>query len=157
MDDPSTRRVIEVGRPIGAAEPPRLRPLTPRKLDDYPHLPAAYRDVAGVLASPLLMGPPICDELMALVRHLFTEEEAGACRHLGLYRGRTAAQVARAERRPVEQVAPILKQLAEVKRAIVSSGPDEDPVYRLLPLVPGMFEMMLIGYTPETLTDWHRR
>ncbi len=30
-------------------------------------------------------------------------------------------------------------------------------LYRLPPIVPGIFEMMLIGYTPETMTDWHRR
>jgi Pyruvate/2-oxoacid:ferredoxin oxidoreductase delta subunit len=32
-----------------------------------------------------------------------------------------------------------------------------DSTYRLLPIVPGIFEMMLISHTPESLTDWHRR
>ena len=84
------------------------RLLRQRKLSDYPHVAAVYLDVARCLASPLRMGPPICDELMAVVQHLFTEEEAGVVRHLGLYKGRRAADVARAEHRPLEQVEPIL-------------------------------------------------
>ena len=102
------QRVIEVGRSILAppAPPPRL--IRSRKLGDYGGLPAAYRDVARKYSSPLLMGPPVCDELLALVQHLYTEEEAAVVRHLGLLRGRTAAQTARAEHRPVDQVLPIL-------------------------------------------------
>ena len=167
------RRVIEINRQVIGPRPPKLSTVRPRTLDDYPHLPAAYRDMAGRLSSPLRMGPPICDELLALVQHLFTEEEAALARHLGLYRGRTARQLARAERRPVEEIQPILDRLSEEKRVILRSGPPKPPAtgdgpksaapaaaksrYRLLPIVPGIFEIMLIDYTPESLTDWHRR
>ena len=130
------------------------------------------------------MGPPVCDELVALVEHLFTEEEAGVVRHLGLFSGRTAAELARAEHRPLDQIEPILDRLSQQKRIIARSGgkkvsgtfcrngpegashkqvpvpffpPGGDYRYRLLPIVPGIFEMMLISHTPESLTDWHRR
>jgi Pyruvate/2-oxoacid:ferredoxin oxidoreductase delta subunit len=182
------RRVIEINRQVFGPRPPKLNTVRPRKLDDYPHLPAAYRDMACRLSSPLRMGPPICDELVALVEHLFTEEEAAVARHLGLYQGRTARQLARAEHRPVEELQPVLDRLSEEKRIITRSGPPKpqtmgpqpaghcepaghserseesrhapapsEPQYRLLPIMPGIFEMMLIGHTPDSLTDWHRR
>ena len=47
--------------------------------------------------------------------------------------------------------------LANEKRSIAAGGPPHARRYRLLPIVPGIFEMMLIGHTPESLTDWHRR
>ncbi len=171
------RQVIEINQHVIGPRPPRLKTVRPRKLSDYPHVSDVYRDVACRLASPLRMGPPICDELMALVQHLLSEEEAGVARHLGLYSGRSALQLARAEHRPVEQIQPILDRLSEEKRIIVCSGPRREkgtepmgqsgppaassPVgdnrYRLLPIVPGIFEMMLISQTPESMTDWHRR
>ena len=87
MSTERRRRVIEVRERIVGPTEPRLKTVRPRRLSDYPRLPAVYRDLARRLAGPLLMGPPICDELIALVAHLFTEEEAGVVRHLGLYRG----------------------------------------------------------------------
>ena len=88
METPHPRRIIEVNGQIIGPVAPRAKTVRPRKLSDYPHVAAVYLDVARRLASPLRMGPPICDELMAVVQHLFTEEEAGVVRHLGLYRGR---------------------------------------------------------------------
>jgi Na+-translocating ferredoxin:NAD+ oxidoreductase subunit B len=40
---------------------------------------------------------------------------------------------------------------------VLSTGKDENTRYRLLPIVPGIFEMTLITQTPESMTDWHRR
>ena len=40
---------------------------------------------------------------------------------------------------------------------IAASGPADRAAYRLLPIMPGIFEMMLIGQTLESMTDWHRR
>ena len=157
MDDATNaRKVITVNRSVIGTAEVRLRTVRERKLGDYAHLPQVYRDVAQQLASPLLMGPPICDELIALVQHLFTEEEAGAVRHLGLARGMSAAQVARGERPPVEEVEPILHRLADEKFLIISSGPPEDRRYRIMPLMPVMFEMSLVGHDPQHLSPWHR-
>lgn len=157
MDDGSNaRKVIAVNRSVIGPAEARLRTVRERKLGDYAHLPKAYRDVAQKLSSPVLMGPPICDELIALVQHLFMEEEAGAVRHLGLARGMSAAQVARCERRPVDEVEPILQRLANEKFLILSSGSPEDRRYRIMPLMPGMFETSLIGQDPQNLSPWHR-
>ena len=155
-----SRRIIQTNLQTPGPCPPRLKTIQPRHLGDYPHLSAVYRDVARRLSSPLLAGPPICDELIALVQHLFTEEEAGLVRHLGLFTGRDAAALARDEHRPLDQIEPILERLNHEKRVIVSSGGRDTGKtyrYRLLPIVPGMFEMMLVSHTPESLTDWHRR
>ena len=151
------RRVIEVNKNIIGPTEPRRKTVQAKKASDYPNVPAAQVDLAKKLSSPLLMGPPICDELIAFVRHTFTEEEAGAARHLGGMKGRTAQDVARAEHRPVDQVEPILDRLAFQKRAINCHGPPEKRRYKLMPIMPGMFEIVLIGESPDSLTDWHRR
>lgn len=151
------RRVIEVNQGILGPTKPRLRTVQPKKASDFPSLPAAYLDVTKKLSSPLLMGPPICDELVAFVQHLFTEEEASVVRHLGTLVGSTAAQVARAEHRPTEEIEPILQRLSSVKRAIGQGGPKGAEKYRLMPIMPGIFEMVLIGESPENLSPWHRR
>lgn len=151
--------------PSGRGEPPeagryqfpRLRPLRPRHRRDYAHLPQAYLDLACKLASPLRGGPPLCDELVALVQHVFTEDEAAVACHLGTFVGRTAWQVARAAGRPVEEVGPLLSELALGKRAIGALGPAEHRRYHLLPVMPGMFELILVGQSPQELSPWHRR
>jgi len=158
MADKSTaRRVIEVGKRVLGPTVPRPVTVRPKRPADYLHVPAVYLDVAQRLSSPLRMGPPLCDELIELVQHLFTEEEASVVRHLGTLRGRTAEQIARAERRPVDQVEPILARLAMEKRAIAAGGPDGKRKYHLMPIMPGIFEMVLIGQSPETMSPWHRR
>jgi Pyruvate/2-oxoacid:ferredoxin oxidoreductase delta subunit len=103
------------------------------------------------------MGPPICDELIALVQHMFTEEEASLVRYLRALPGKTAAAVAAAAHRPVEEVRPILERLALEKFVLLSSGTGDKERYHLLPLMPGAFEMVLVRTSLNTLTDWHRR
>ena len=151
------RRVIQVNRSIIGPSEPRRKTVRPKKVREYPGVAGAYLDLAKRLSSPLLMGPPICDELMALVQHTFTEEEAGVARHLSAVSSRSAGNVARAEHRPLEEIEPILNRLALEKRAIASDGPPDARRYRLLPVMPGIYEMVLIGESPDSLSDWHRR
>ncbi len=150
-------RVIRVNKNIVGPVPPRTRTVCSRQLADYPSLSAAHRDVAKKLSSTLLLGPPICDELIALVEHTFTEEEARLVRHLHPIRGLSARQLARAEHRTVEEIEPTLNRLDTERRTIASSGEPHDRRYRLMAIMPGIFEMVLIGESPETLSDWHRR
>ncbi|MCH5372349.1 MAG: 4Fe-4S binding protein, partial [Planctomycetes bacterium] len=116
-----------------------------------------HLDVARKLSSPLLMGPPICDELIAFVCHVFTEEEAGVARSLGDARFRTAERLARAQHRPAREIQTVLERLADGKRAIAATGEGSERRYKLMPVMPGMFEMVLIGESPDSLTEWHRR
>jgi len=158
MTEPANaRRVIQVNKSIIGPGEPRRNTVQAKKASDYPNVPSAHLDVARKLSSPLLSGPPICDELIAFVQHTFTEEEAGVVRHLSAITARSARRVARAAHRPLEEIEPILERLASKKRAIGSEGPAEKRRYRLMPVMPGIFEMVLIGESPETLSDWHRR
>ena len=153
----SGKRIVPVGVPPGAAGEPRLRPVRPRRIKEYAWLPAAYLEVAQNYASPLLFGPPICDELVAIVEHLFTEEEASLVRHLRTPLGRTAQAVANAEQQPVEDVRSILDNLALEKFVLFAYGDGERRRYGLMPLLPGVFEMVLVRTSLDSLTDWHRR
>jgi Pyruvate/2-oxoacid:ferredoxin oxidoreductase delta subunit len=157
MAEQTPRRVIEVKQGVVAPTAPRPRTVRPKTMADFPAVAQVHLEVAQRLASPLLMGPPLCDELVAFVQHLFTEEEAGIARHLGQFAGRSAADLAKAEHRPIEQIQPVLHRLAVVKRAVAASGPPGTQKYRLMPIMPGIFEMVLIGESPETLSPWHRR
>lgn len=150
------KQVLRVQRSIVE---PSARPIAVRakKIGDFPGASRAHLEVAQKLTSPFLNGPPLCDELVALVQHVFTEEEAGVVRHLGVYRGQSAAALARAEHRPLDEVAPILHQLAEVKRVIGASGPAGEEKYRMMGVLPGIFEMSLISETAESMSPWHRR
>ena len=151
------RTIVELNRTIVGPSEPRKKRVRARKPADYLHVPKAQLEVARRLANPAVMGPPLCDELVALVRHVFTEEEAEVAEHLRMLRGKTAGQLARAAGRPLDGVVPILDALADRKRAIAASGPDARRVYRMVPVVPGMFEMILIGERFEDLSPWHRR
>jgi Pyruvate/2-oxoacid:ferredoxin oxidoreductase delta subunit len=157
MAEHAPRRVIEVSQGVVRPAMPRPRAVRPKQLTEFPGVAAVHLQVAQKLASPLLTGPPVCEELVAFVQHLFTEEEASVVRHVGQFAGRTAADIAKAERRPVEQIEPILRRLALAKRAIAASGPVGTTKYRLMPIMPGIFEMVLIGESPESLSPWHRR
>ncbi len=155
-DGVSQGRKIEVQRGIvgGASERPtgvRVRPL-----NDFRHLGDAYLALLAKYSSPLLMGPPVCDQLAAFLQHVFTEDEAAVVRHLSVARGHTAEQIARVERQPVEKVEKRLRRLAEEKRVIAASGRAPAVAYYLLPIVPGMFEMCLVTYSVDTLTPWHQ-
>ncbi len=157
MSECNSRRVIEVNQGVFGPITPRPKTVRSKTLTDFPGVPPVHLEVAHKLSSPLLMGPPVCDELVAFVQHLLTEEEAGVMRHLGQFVGMSAADIAKAEHRPVEQVEPVLQRLAEVKRAIAASRPQGTKKYGLMPIMPGIFEMVLIGESPDTMSPWHRR
>jgi Pyruvate/2-oxoacid:ferredoxin oxidoreductase delta subunit len=152
----SDQRVIPVQTSISDAVAPHLRPVHVKKVSDYPGVSLGHRYVAQNYANPLLLGPPICDELIALVQHMFTEEEAALVQHIRLPSGKTAATVASAAHRPVGEVRPILDRLA-AQGLLLTFGSGEKMRYSLLPLVPGTFEVVLLRPSLDTLTDWHRR
>ena len=156
-DQDQARHIIQVNKSIIEPTVPRLRSVRARRINDYAHVPRVYLQAAERLTSPLLMGPPICDELIAFVQHLLTEEEAAVVRHMRPLVGKTAASLARAEHRPIDEIEPILDHLAFDIRCIACSGPDNRRKYSLVPITGGIFEMVLISYSMDTLTDWHRR
>lgn len=130
---------------------------TMRKVGDYPAVSRAHLDVASSYSSPLLIGPPICDEFIALVEHMYTEEEAEAVRHIKPWRLKSAASIASASGRPLSEVKEVLHRLAHEKHLLISVGKGDREHFAIMPIVPGTFELVLIRKSPETVTPWHQR
>ena len=93
---------------IGPIEPQKsnIKVKTP---GDYPSMRKSYLEVARNYG-PDLSGPPLCDELVELIQHMFTEEEADTIQHLKPGESKTAQEIAERAHRPVEEVRPILIQ-----------------------------------------------
>jgi len=106
-------------------------------------------------SSPLLLGPAPSEKLLALVLHLFTEEEADLVQHLHPLRPRSAAQIARLSGRNLEETERTMDFLSLTKRAVLSYGNPRK--YTLLPVVPGTFEMVLMTPDTGTQNEWHRK
>jgi hypothetical protein len=123
----------------------------------YPAVSRAHLDVAKTYSSPLLVGPPLCDELVALVEHMFTGEEADLVRHLRPWLPRSAASLARASGRTPAEAARLLRGLSHDKCVLFSYGRGEKERFVLMPLVPGAFESVLVRTSTESITPWHRR
>jgi Pyruvate/2-oxoacid:ferredoxin oxidoreductase delta subunit len=150
-------RLIKIDNGVVGPVEPRQKSIRPKKVGDYPGLPKPIMDMAVLYSSPRLMGPPICDELITLVEHMFTEEEASVFRHLKPFsRGQTAAQLAKASHRPISEVTEIMERLSHEKRYSISYGEGDKKRYVILPVVPGAFEAVLMRTSLDTLTDWHR-
>lgn len=135
------------------------RPMTVRSMkpSDFPHVRPAHLEIAKKLSSPLLLGPPLCEELIDLVCHVFSEEEADLAQHLSGMKWKAYKEVARVAHRNEEETNEILRSLANEKAVILAKGPRKRKQYRLLPIIPGMFEMCLVSESLETMSEWHKK
>jgi Pyruvate/2-oxoacid:ferredoxin oxidoreductase delta subunit len=70
---------------------------------------------------------------------------------------KTAAALAKAEHRSVEDAHKILERLADEKSVIGSAGNGEKRRYFIMPLIPGTFEWVLIHPSINDISPWHRR
>ncbi len=105
--------------------------------------------LAKKLGAVKVMGPPLCDELLALVAHLFTRDEARIGLHLSFVRSRTADDLARKTGIRPQELAALLEEMC--RKRVILGGAQR---YRLYPLLPGTFENIL--RTGEG-SPWHRR
>jgi electron transport complex protein RnfB len=153
----SGSRIIQIHQNIIGPGEPKKRTIKPLQISDFPSVPRVYLEAALKYTRPILMGPPLCEELVELIRHMFTEEEAAVFLPLGMIGGKTAAKVAQEAHLPLETAQTLLTRLAMEKRFIIRSGPEGKEQYRILPLMPGVFELCLIRPSLDSLTDWHRR
>ncbi|MBU0994239.1 MAG: 4Fe-4S binding protein [Proteobacteria bacterium] len=152
-----SNRFIQINSGIIGPCNPKPKTVVYKNIGDYPQISKAYLDTAKCYSNPIVIGPPICDELISLVQHMFTEEEASVVRHLRAYPlGKTAEKIAKLENRPVNEIREILDRLATEKRLIVRHGWENRKIYDILPIVPGTFEMALMRPSLDTLTDWHK-
>ena len=108
-----------------------------------------HRKLAKVFSSVWLLGPPMSEQLLDLVSHLFTPEEAGLAVHLPYYIPRSVNTIACRAKMPPGEAASLLDAMAD-KRVILGTKRG----YALLPLIPGMFEYLLANGDD---TPWHRR
>ena len=126
------------------------------QLGDYPGTSKAHLAIARHYSSPLLLGPPLCEELLALVEHMFDEEEADLVQHIKPFRPRTATGLASAAGRPLAEVEKIMQRLAHEKYVLLSIDIKDVEWFSLLPIIPGTFEWVLVRKDPESITPWHR-
>ena len=109
----------------------------------------AQRRLAKVFSRVTMLGPPMGDRLTALVDHLFDPDEAELAAALPLYRTQPIEEIAQRAGRDVEDIRPMLQGMAD--RAVIY---ESRKGYSLLPLVPGMFEFLLLRGDME---EWYRR
>jgi electron transport complex protein RnfB len=112
----------------------------------------AHRLIAKHYSSPLLLGPPVKDDLLEMVGHMFTEEEADLVQHLPPLRPRTAEKVAKLSGRSAAEVGKVLDRLAFTKIVILAAG---EP--RKYTIIPGTFEMALMTPDLKTRNSWHKK
>ena len=84
----------------------------------------------------------IPDSLLKIISFVFTDEEAEIASHL-TYIPRRATVIAQKVMRPLHEVEPVLKSLAE-RILIVSITTKGKTTYTLIPFVPGIVEGQLI-------------
>ncbi len=115
----------------------------------------AHHRIMRNLSSTIFVGPPPSDDLLELVLHLFTEDEADLVQHIPPMRPRTAEKVAKLSGRPVDEVRKVLDHLADTKKVIVALG--EEKRYIILPLIFGIFEFSLMYKDLSDLNSWNKK
>jgi len=93
------------------------------------------------------MGVIWSDEMKKILEALFNPEEVEILLTFnGPYMDRfTAKKIARKLKRPVEEIEPILEEMARTQR-VFSSGKGENRTYSLFPLLPGLFELYFANH-----------
>ena len=123
-------RMIQVNGGIIGPREPRPKTVKIKTVNDYPGVSKEHLQVAQLYADERLSGGvPICDESIALIQHIFTEEEAMVMRHFTPGITQTAQALAEAEHRSVEDINRILHSIAEEKHVILRLGEGEAAVY----------------------------
>lgn len=118
-------------------------------MDEKKPIHSEHAELAKVFSSVWLFGPPVGEQLLELISHLFSPREAGLALHLPYYIPRSLSRIARRAKMPPGDAAALLDAMAE-RRVIYGSKRG----YALLPLIPGMFEYLLMDGRD---TPWHRR
>ena len=108
-------RIVKISEGIIGPKAPLPVSLIRRSTGAYPTIPTLYIEIAKNYSSPVLAGPPICDELIALVQHMYTEEEARIVRHIKPMRIKSAKAISRTEHLPIRDVQHILEFLTREK------------------------------------------
>lgn len=122
-----------------------------------PQVTDAHLALARTYASPLMVGPPMSDQLIELIRHMYTEEEAEVVQHIRPMRPRTAAGLAKASHMPLWKVEKLLDRLAHELFVLLAVGNGKSERFNILPIVPGTFEAVMMRPSTDSITEWHKR
>jgi ferredoxin len=114
----------------------------------FPDTHPSQVKLAKVMSSVRLLGPPFNEKLVRLVSHLFSPGEAEVARKLPFYYPQSLGMISLRTFTAREKILPLLTAMADRKVILRTKGG-----FSLLPLIPGMFEYMLIGGAD---TPWHR-
>lgn len=109
----------------------------------------AQKRLAEVFSSVNLLGPPMSDPLLRLVAHLFSPEEAAVAVHIPAFLPISTESIARKCRLDLARTGALLDAMA-ARRVILDVGGR----YCLIPLIPGMFEYVLMSGSED---EWHRK
>jgi len=123
----------------------------------YRGISKAHMTVVRNYSSPVILGPPVCDELVALIEHLYTEEEAEVMQYIKPYMMRAAEGLAKQTKRSLEDIKKILHRLAYEKCTLVTFAVGKKEFYMMLPIHPGTFDLLFIGAEPRKMSLWHQR
>jgi electron transport complex protein RnfB len=158
MTNSPGNRMIQINNGVIGPREPRRKNVKLKKVSDYPELSKAHLEVAEIYADPNIgfFPPPICDESIALIQHMFTEEEASVVRHIKPGTKQTAGSLAAAEHRPIEKVQEILERLANEKHILLSRGRGDDKTYQIVG-IPFTSDRVLSQLSMDKISDWHRR
>ncbi len=93
------------------------------------------------------MGTPWSEDMEKILKNLFTPDEAEILMVFnGPYMDRFSAQkIAKKLKRPIEEIHPILKEMARTQR-LFSATKNDMTTYSMFPLVPGLFELYFANH-----------
>ena len=93
------------------------------------------------------MGSPWSEEMEKILKTLYTSEEAEILLVFnGAYMDRfTAQKIAKKLKRSIDEIQPILKEMARTQR-LFSATKNDVTTYSMFPLVPGLFELYFANH-----------
>jgi ferredoxin len=118
-----------------------------KRMNQYDAHPSQVK-LARVMSSVRLVGPPFDEKLVRLIAHLFSPDEAEIARKLPFYYPQSLRMISLRTFTSGRRLIPLLNSMAD-RKVIFRAGDG----YSLLPLIPGMFEYMLMDGVD---TPWHR-
>ncbi len=135
----------------------KWKPADPKNLRRWNGVSPAHIKVAENYSSPLVIGPRMCDELVELIQHLYSETEAEVVQYLTPWSSKTPAKIAKQTGRPVSEVQAILDGIMDFQNSLLTFKSDTGSTrYNIFWFLPGTFDAVLIKPDESYFTDWHR-
>lgn len=146
---------IDLWLPVPARA--RWKPASAENLRRFNGISPSLIKVAENYSNPNLLGPRMSDDLMGLINHMYSEEEAEVLQYLTPWSSKTARKLARQSHMTEAEVQSILDGIVNFQNSLLVFGKeDSEKKYNIIPILPGTFEFVLIKPDKSQLTEWHR-